>query len=652
MTDRTATQIRTFTFEIEGRALDDAVPVVVSTDSVVEVADGPEILVHEPAAIDLQRAPLPIIATHRSGQVNVGVIDSLAISGGALRGMARFGSRPEAAGYREDVHNRIIRSVSVGYARIKASVRSDGVMVTTRWMPTHAALVAEPADVNAGFFRAGAALPAFELEVSADALEQPSESPLVNKAASRALAETHPSPTAAQPQVTQPAASAASTRSHQMAEVQNAAGQTAAADPVVQVTADYSNRPSPIQVERERRQAVQEMCKASNIDPRTEERWVMEGTALNRVASEILEVIEERGKTKPASAAELGLSRKDQSNYSMFRVMRMLSAQNGGDTQRYTAEAAYEIECSRSVAKQLGRQPDGIFVPADILRRPLDRALTSTGGSSGGYLVDTENMGFIDILRNRSVLSQMGARTLSGLQGNVSIPRQSGAGTMAWQAGETATATAADQAFGQYSMTPKTAIAVTEVGRTLMMQSSPSAESMVTADLARIVALGVDLAGLTGTGGAQPIGIENTAGVTTGQTATNATYALMLAFQGVAAGYNAILGGAGYVTTPAVAAILMAKSRFANTDTPLWDGSIMDGQLCGVRAMSSNQVTSGHCIFGSFSELIVGEWSVLELTMNPYQSFNAGVVGIRAMYTVDMLVRYPAAFVVSSSVTA
>jgi HK97 family phage major capsid protein len=280
------------------------------------------------------------------------------------------------------------------------------------------------------------------------------------------------------------------------------------------------------------------------------------------------------------------------------------------------------------------------------------RALTATGGSAGGYLVDTENMGFIDILRNRSVLSQLGARTLSGLQGHVSIPRQSGAGTVAWQAGETTTATAADQAFGQYSMTPKTAIAVTEVGRTLMMQSSPSAESMVTADLARIVALGVDLAGLTGTGGSQPIGIENTTGVTTGQDAANATYAKILAFQGVAADANAVLGGTGYVTTPSVAAILMAKSRFANTDTPLWDGSILDGTMCGVRAMSSKQVLTSHMIFGSWNELIIGEWGVLELTMNPYQSFNAGVVGIRAMYTVDMLVRYPAAFVVSASVTA
>jgi hypothetical protein len=115
MTQRTNTQLRHFEFEVtEGRAAEDGIPVVISSDAVVEVSDGPEVLIHTRDAIDLQRAPLPIIATHRSGQVNVGVVDGLSVEGGRLRGTARFGSRPEAAGYREDVMNKIIRSVSVG----------------------------------------------------------------------------------------------------------------------------------------------------------------------------------------------------------------------------------------------------------------------------------------------------------------------------------------------------------------------------------------------------------------------------------------------------------------------------------------------------------------------------------------------------------
>jgi hypothetical protein len=44
-------------------------------------------------------------------------------------------------------------------------------------------------------------------------------------------------------------------------------------------------------------------------------------------------------------------------------------------------------------------------------------------------------MGFIDILRNRSVATKMGARILSGLQGNVTFPRQTGKVTVTWQGG-------------------------------------------------------------------------------------------------------------------------------------------------------------------------------------------------------------------------
>ena len=72
--NRQAQVLRTLTFDIAARASDDVIPVVVSSDAVVEVSDGPEILVHTAEAIDLQRAPLPIIATHRGGQINVGLV--------------------------------------------------------------------------------------------------------------------------------------------------------------------------------------------------------------------------------------------------------------------------------------------------------------------------------------------------------------------------------------------------------------------------------------------------------------------------------------------------------------------------------------------------------------------------------------------------
>jgi hypothetical protein len=74
--------------------------------------------------------------------------------------------------------------------------------------------------------------------------------------------------------------------------------------------------------------------------------------------------------------------------------------------------------------------------------------MATTPGSKGGYMVNVENMGFIEILRNRSVCDRMGARTLSGLTGNVMFPRQTGKATVTWQGGEGTSVTAADQALG------------------------------------------------------------------------------------------------------------------------------------------------------------------------------------------------------------
>jgi HK97 family phage major capsid protein len=106
------------------------------------------------------------------------------------------------------------------------------------------------------------------------------------------------------------------------------------------------------------------------------------------------------------------------------------------------------------------------------------------------------------------------------------------------------------------------------------------------------------------------------------------------------------------VTTPAIAAILKQKARFSNTDTPIWQGNILNGTIEGLRAVSSNQMTAGQLLAGDFSQVVVGEWGVLEVEANPYANFAAGIVGVRAFYTVDVGVRYPAAFSLGTGITA
>ena len=279
------------------------------------------------------------------------------------------------------------------------------------------------------------------------------------------------------------------------------------------------------------------------------------------------------------------------------------------------------------------------------------RDLTVASASGGGYLVGTENMSFIDVLRNRSVALRMGATPMPGLVGNVTIPKQTAGATAYWLSSEGTAITEGALTFGQLALTPKTVGAYVEVSRLLMMQSSPAAEGIVTSDLAQQVALAADLAVLHGSGSAgQPTGISATGSIGS-VTGTSLAYAGVLEFQSDVAGNNVMPARGGYVTTPAVAALLMARQRFSSTDTPLWEGNLWDGRMVGFPAMSSAQVNSATMIFGDWSQCVIGEWGVLEVSLNEQANFPMGVVGFRAFYTMDVGVRYAGAFSVATSIT-
>lgn len=591
-----------------------------SSEAPVDRWYGTEVLSHAEGAVDMVRiagGAAPLLFNHDWNDP-VGMIDTARLADGRLLVEAHLFATARAAEVAAMVEGGL-RNVSIGYQvdEMTEEVKAER-FTATRWTPLEVSIVTVPADTTVGIGRA--------------ADEQARPVRVVRAAASEPAAMA-----AAQPKevhVTQATNAAAGTNAD------STAGQRLTAQ----------------QAEDQRREAIRSLAEANKIDSRVEQGWVENGTSLVEVAREILEVQVGRQAGAKHTAAALGLSSKETQRYSLFKAIRAMHY--GARDARVLQDAAFEIECSREVAKKLGRgETMNFLVPAEVLTRPLGadagRTMTTTPGSKGGYMVNTDNMGFIDILRNRSVAMNMGARTLPGLVGNVSFTRQTGKPSVTWQGGEGATVNAADQALGLLSMTPKTAICITDVSEQLLRQSTPSAEAFVMADLAANIAIdGVDNAVINGTGGAQPLGIKNTTGVTTGQDAASLTYAKALAFPGAAAAVNAILGNPGFVTNSAGAIVAMQRQRFTSTDTPIWDGNMMDGTLVGFRAMSSEQAGSGNLIFGSWSEVLIGEWGVLELAMdNGGTRFNQGLVGIRAMWMVDVLLRYPQAFVVGTNLS-
>jgi HK97 family phage major capsid protein len=406
--------------------------------------------------------------------------------------------------------------------------------------------------------------------------------------------------------------------------------------------------PNAVDLERNRRRGIENLCKANKIDDNIRDHWIGTGLSVEAITEDLLQIIEARGKTNPQSEAKLGLSESETKRYSLFNAIRAVADKNWSN-------AGFELECSREISKRLGKMPDPnrFMVPFEVQGRsmPMRRDLTVGTSNAGGFLVETNNMSFIEVLRNRSVAYRMGARRLSGLVGSVTVPRQTAAATAVWLANEASTATESQQTFGQMALSPKTVGAYTEISRQLLLQSSPDAEGIVTADLGAVCALAVD-AGVIGGSGAsgQPTGITQTAGIGS-VTGTSLGYPGIIEFQTDIATANVMPVSGGYVTTPAVAGLMLQRARFTNTDTPLWEGNVWDGKMSGFPAMSSNQMAAATMLFGDWAQVIVGEWGVLEVEVNPYANFQAGIIGIRAMVSMDVGLRYAAAFSLASSIT-
>lgn len=401
-------------------------------------------------------------------------------------------------------------------------------------------------------------------------------------------------------------------------------------------------------MERARQKALRELARMCKIADDVLDKWLDAGTTGDQAAHEAVQIMAVRQKAAVKdSVSAVGMTESDVKRYSIARALRACTDKS------WPKIAPFEAEVSDQIRQRMGKTASeySFFVPMEVQmasgmgRQQRDMVVATS--TLGGYLVGTVVQGFIDLLRNRSVLMRMGATVMPGLTGSVSIPKLTGAATAYWFASEAGTATESTPTFGQLALTPKTVGGYVEVSRQLLLQTAYNADAIINADLARVVGLAVDAAGIAGPGTAgQPTGITGVTGVGTANpgTTTNLSYADMIRFQTVVAAANAFMPGFGYVTTPTVAGALMGKPRFTNSDTPIWQGNILDGQVVGANAMTSLQVGSGTVLAGDFSQVVIGEWGVLEIEANPYAQFQSGIVGIRALYTVDIGVRYGAAF--------
>lgn len=607
---------------------------------------GTEILDHSAASVRLGRLSggrHPLLVDHNTGD-QVGVVERATIGEDRVaRATVRFGKSARAEEIYQDVIDGIRTLVSVGY-RIHDMVlesRSDAgeTYRVTDWEPFEVSIVAVPADPTVG--------------VGRDADEETHIRSLITKAKESKMDEN---------ETKDPAPKAA---------------------PKVEAV----DRDKLIAGERQRARDIAALGEKFNMRELAEQA-IEAGTSYDAFRETVFSQLEESGQIRLADpkATEVGLSENEKRN---FRVTNLIAAALYPDDPTVRKLAGFELEVARAAADKrpsdnVRKDRVGAFtIPVDILGSPMEmraweaeqavkllmqrmgvksglvgtRDMVVGTPTAGGNLVSTDLLAssFIDMLVNSMVLMSLGTTILPDLVGGIAIPRQTGGTTGYWVA-ENAGATESAAAFDQVAMTPKTVGAFADYSRRLLLQSSIAVEAFVRMDLARTIALAIDLAGINGSGASnQPRGVLQTSGIGSVAGGTNGaapTWDNMVDLESAVANANAANGRLAYLTNTKVRGKLKRTQQFAGTNgQAIWQGNEVNGYSAAVSNQVPSNLTkgtsSGICsaiAYGNWADLLIGMWGGLDVMLDPYTGSVAGTKRVVALQDVDVAVRHPESF--------
>ena len=617
----------------------------ISSEAPYERFFGIEILKHSKSAVDLSRLAdgrHPLLLGHDT-EKQIGVIKRAWIGDDKkLRGEAKFSRSALGQEIKQDVEDEIRTLVSVGYlideieevepagkdadgmeiwkpvrtftgeeferemsalhgsawnraglSATRAKGDTPPTFIVTRWQPFEASVVPVPADVTVGIGRS-------------------------------AGVETDPTDTA------------------------TAAPPALPTPRILTESKTMENPKTPAEIEIERRDQLMAIGQqyAKYLGPNDLADAIRNGRSVDAFKDLIISKIESRH--TDTSEIHVGLTAKEVKKYSLGRA---LIASVTGDWKN----AGFERECSAAVAKIMGQEAEGFFLPPDVFRRDFNVGTATEAGNL--VATDLRNDMYVDALRNSMVMGQLGVRVLSGLSSNLDLPRKSSASTIG-SATEIGSASETNPVTAKVTLSPKRMTAYVEVSKQALIQSGMSLEAMIRDDLIVGAAVNIEDQVINGTGTApQMTGLRYTSGIGTVAAATNGaalTWDDLVDVESACANANAEPDRyAGYLINTKIRG--KAKKVQKGTNLPfMWDGGAQP--LNGYRAAVSNNVKSNitqgtsttvcsTLMFGSdWSMGVIGLFGAPDVVVDPYTKSDTGQVKITLNQFADFGLRQPATF--------
>ena len=261
----------------------------------------------------------------------------------------------------------------------------------------------------------------------------------------------------------------------------------------------------------------------------------------------------------------------------------------------------------------------------------LEERAAITVSAEGEDVVPTDLFDIWGPLRAKNVLVNAGARVYDNLVGDVQIPLM-GKGSVTWE-GETDAAKDGAPTFTHVNLSPKRLTAYVEISKKLIAQDSIGVENAVRQELINAINAKLEetLLGTASGSTTMPEGIFYT------KEATSATAGNTInSFSGVCAAEAAIedenvTGECVYVMSNKAKAAFRGMIKGTNATGMVFE----NGEMDGTKAFNTSNIAGKGFLYGDFSNLVIGNWSGLDLTVDPYTLAGNGKIKLVVNMFVD-----------------
>lgn len=289
-------------------------------------------------------------------------------------------------------------------------------------------------------------------------------------------------------------------------------------------------------------------------------------------------------------------------------------------------------------------------IPAKMVRATA-QSVTQDNGEFGGALVTQENR-LVDGFIPRLFIEDAGATMLTGLTGNVALPKFSDY-EYKWLDELEDIVLKAEKIAGPV-LKPKRAGAGVSISNQLLMQTSTDVENMIYNKLREAAGRALNLAALNGDGTKAPLGILNMTGVQLAKAVAEqeVSYEAIVELWGLIAGVNAANGNEKFILNSKLAAALMTTKKDAGSGRFVMENGQIDGQGTIVTNLVDELGGLQPLIYGNFSELYIGQWGGVNFVADPYTGAGSGQVKIFSNLYADVKAANPEAFAVNKFLKA